>query len=157
MIQAWLVRQIPYLILSGGLVLLAYWVGSSLIERGRNELRPQIARLEQELASERVNRARSEAASSAYAQELVALRSRPVRTAPVRLCRSPDPVPASESALRTTGSTATTGSDERTVGADLEAGPDIGPELRALAMACDAENAKLRALQGWANGLEVLP
>ena len=155
MIQAWLLRQAPYLILSAGVILFGLWVGNSLIERGRNELRPQITKLEQELATERVNRARSEAASSAYAQELANLNSRPLRTTPVRLCREPaSSVSASESALRTTGSTSTTGSDERTAGADFDAGPDIGPALRALAMACDSENAKLRALQGWANGLD---
>jgi hypothetical protein len=154
MISAWLLRQAPYLILSAGVILLGLWIGSSLIERGRNELRPQIAQLEQELATERVNRARSEAASSAYAQELADLNRRPVRAAPVRLCIDSAAVSASESALRTTGTSTTTGSDERTAGADLEAGPDIGPALRALAMSCDLENAKLRALQGWANGLE---
>jgi hypothetical protein len=154
MIQAWLLRQAPYLILSVGVILFGYWIGSTLIERGRNEIRPQLEKLELELATERTNRARAEAASSAYAQELADLNRRPVRTTPVRLCVSPPAMPASESALRTTGTTATTGSNERTTGADLVAGPDIGPALRSLAMACDMENAKLRALQGWANGLE---
>jgi hypothetical protein len=154
MIQAWLLRQAPYLILSVGVILFGYWIGSTLIERGRNEIRPQLEKLELELATERTNRARAEAASSAYAQELADLNRRPVRTTPVRLCVSPPAMPASESALRTTGTTATTGSNERTTGEDLVAGPDIGPALRSLAMACDMENAKLRALQGWANGLE---
>ena len=153
MIQAWLLRQAPYLILSVGVILFGYWIGSTLIERGRNEIRPQLEKLELELATERTNRARAEAASSAYAQELADLNRRPVRTGPVRLCVTPA-VPSSESALRTTGTTATTGSNERTTGEDLVAGPDIGPALRSLAMACDMENAKLRALQGWANGLE---
>jgi hypothetical protein len=154
MISAWLLRQAPYLILSAGVILLGLWIGSSLIERGRNELRPQIAQLEQELATERVNRARSEAASSAYAQELADLNRRPVRAAPVRLCIDSAAVSTGNAAQGTAGASTVTGSDERTAGADLEAGPDIGPALRALAMSCDLENAKLRALQGWANGLE---
>jgi hypothetical protein len=153
-IQAWLLKQAPYLILSVGVILFGYWIGSTLIERGRNEIRPQLEKLELELATERTNRARAEAASSAYAQELADLNRRPVRTTPVRLCVSPPAMSPSESALRTTGTTATTGSNERTTGEDLVAGPDIGPALRSLAMACDMENAKLRALQGWANGLE---
>lgn len=157
MIQAWLLRQAPYVILSVAMILFAYWIGSSLIERGRNEIRPQVAKLEQELATERANRARAEAASSAYAQELADLNRRPVRNTPVRLCRSPDPVPARPAAEGVTDTASPTGSDAGSAGADLEAGPDIGPELRALAKACDMENAKLRALQGWASGLEVLP
>jgi hypothetical protein len=153
MITAWLMKQAPYLILSAAVILLGAWIGHSLIERGRNELRPKIEKLERELATERINRARSEAASSAYAQELANLNRRPVRTNPVRLCVTPA-VPASESASGVADSSPTTGSDAGSAGADLVAGPDIGPALRSLAMACDMENAKLRALQGWANGLE---
>jgi hypothetical protein len=154
MIQAWLLRQAPYLILSAGVILLGYWIGSTLIERGRNEIRPQLEKLELELATERTNRARAEAASSAYAQELADLNRRPVRTSPVRLCVSPPAVPASQSPSGVTDTSPSTGSDAGSAGSDLAAGPDIGPALRSLAMACDMENAKLRALQGWANGLD---
>ena len=154
MIQAWLLRQAPYLIIVVGVILLGYWIGSTLIERGRNEIRPQLEKLELELATERTNRARAEAASSAYSQELADLNRRPVRTSPVRLCVSPPAVPASQSSSGTTDTSPTTGSDAGSAGGDLAAGPDIGPALRSLALACDMENAKLRALQGWANGLE---
>ena len=154
MIQAWLLRQAPYLILSVGVILFGYWIGSTLIERGRNEIRPQLEKLELELATERTNRARAEAASSAYSQELADLNRRPVRTGPVRLCVNSPAVPASQSPSGVADSSSTTGSDAGSVGEDLAAGPDIGPALRSLAMACDMENAKLRALQGWANGLE---
>jgi len=153
-IQAWLLRQAPYLIIVVGVILLGYWIGSTLIERGRNEIRPQLEKLELELATERTNRARAEAASSAYSQELADLNRRPVRTSPVRLCVSPPAVPASQSSSGTTDTSPTTGSDAGSAGGDLAAGPDIGPALRSLALACDMENAKLRALQGWANGLE---
>lgn len=154
MIQAWILRQAPYLIMSAAVILFGYWIGSSLVERGRNEIRPQLEKVQQELATERVNRARAEAASSAYAQELAGLNRRPVRTAPVRLCVSPPSVPASTGSEGTTNPAPSGGSDDRPAGSDLEAGPDIGPALRELAMACDLENAKLRALQGWANGVE---
>jgi hypothetical protein len=154
MIQAWLLRQAPYLILAVGVILFGYWIGSTLIERGRNEIRPQLEKLELELATERTNRARAEAASSAYSQELADLSRRPVRTGPVRLCVSPPAVPASQSSSGTTDTSPSTGSDAGSAGSDLVAGPDIGPALRSLAMACDMENAKLRALQGWANGLD---
>lgn len=154
MIQAWLIRQIPMLILSAAIILFGYWIGSSLIERGRNEIRPQLEKAQQELAVERANRARAEAASSAYAQELADLNRRPVRTGPVRLCVSPPAVPTGQSASGVADSAAPGGSDVEPAGGNLEAGPDIGPALRDLAMACDMENAKLRALQGWANGLE---
>ena len=42
------------------------------------------------------------------------------------------------------------GSDAGSAGTNIEQGPDIGPELRGLAAQCDAQNAKLRALQKWA-------
>jgi hypothetical protein len=154
-IQAWLLRQAPYLILSVGVILFGYWIGSTLIERGRNEIRPQLEKLELELATERTNRARAEAASSAYSQELADLNRRPVRTGPVRLCVSPSSaMSASESTGGVTNPASATGGDAGSAGSDLTAGPDIGPALRSLALACDMENAKLRALQGWANGLD---
>jgi hypothetical protein len=155
MIRAFLLRYAPHALLAIGVALLAAFAIHTFREQGRNEIRPQVAKLEQELATERFNRKRAEAASSAYAQELADLNSRPVRATPVRLCREAAPsVPAGNAAQGAVGSTAATGGDERAAGADLEAGPDIGPALRSLAMACDLENAKLRALQGWANGLD---
>jgi hypothetical protein len=153
MIQAWLLRQAPYLIIVVGVILLGYWIGSTLIERGRNEIRPQLEKAQQELATERFNRARAEAASSAYSQELADLNRRPVRNTPVRLCVTPA-MSTSQSPSGVTDPSPTTGSDAGSAGGDLAAGPDIGPALRSLALACDMENAKLRALQGWANGLE---
>jgi hypothetical protein len=154
MIQAWLLRQAPYLILSAGVLLFAYWIGSSLIERGRNEIRPQLEKAQEELATERANRARAEAASSAYSQELANLNRRIVRNTPVRLCVTPSVSQDGAASQGADGSASQPGSDLGSAGSDLAAGPDIGPALRGLAMACDAENAKLRALQGWVNGLE---
>lgn len=121
-----------------------------LKELGRNELRPKVAELESLLAAEKNARERAETAANAYWTELGNLSRRPVSTAPVRLCVGP--MPSLESTTTSSdGATSRAGSDDRPAGGDLEAGPDIGPELYGLAKTCDAEIAKLRALQGWIN------
>ena len=149
----WLWRFAPHAIVAAVLGLTCIYVVYTLREQGRAELRPQIERLEAELAAERADRARAERAADSYQSEMERLRQRAIDRAtnrtPVRLCVSPPAPPAGDPALRTNGSTTTTGSDERKVGGDPKAGPDIGADLYALAAACDAENAKLRALQGW--------
>ena len=121
-----------------------------LKELGRNELRPKVAELESLLAAEKNARERAETAANAYWTELGNLSRRPVSTAPVRLCVGP--LPSLESTTTSSdGATSRAGSNNRPAGGDLEAGPDIGPELYGLAKTCDAEIAKLRALQGWIN------
>ena len=81
-----------------------------------------------------------------------AIRNRPSVSRPVRLCVNPAPVPSPrDSAPGTNGSSTTTGSNTGPSGSNTQAGPDIGPDLYALAQSCDAEIAKLRALQGWVN------
>lgn len=150
---AWLWRYAPHALIAAVLGLTCIYAVYTLREQGRAELRPQIERLEAELAAEKADRARAERASASYQSEMERLRERTARAAanrgPVRLCVIPTAPPAGDAALRTNGSTTTTGSDERTAGSDPKAGPDIGADLYALAAACDAENAKLRALQGW--------
>ena len=136
--------------LAAGLGMLAIYAVHTFREQGREEIRPQVERLEAELRTERANRIRAEVASTAYASELAALASRPARSTPVRLCREPAAVPANSAAQGTDGAAPTTGSSAGSAGANLEPGPDIGPELRELAAQCDAQNAKLRALQKWA-------
>lgn len=153
MISLFLARIAPYAIVSAFVIFSGFAAGQWIKEQGRKELRPQIERLEAELAAERADRARAERASDSYQLEIERLNKRTLdrtvnRTA-VRLCVSPPAPPIGDPALRTNGSTTTTGSDERKVGGDPKAGPDIGADLYALAAACDAENAKLRALQGW--------
>lgn len=149
----WLWRFAPHAIVAAVLGLTCIYVVYTLREQGRAELRPQIERLEAELAAERADRARAERAADSYQSEMERLReraaNRTVNRTPVRLCVTPAAPSAGDAALRTNGSTATTGSDERKVGGNPKAGPDIGADLYALAAACDAENAKLRALQGW--------
>lgn len=121
-----------------------------LKELGRNELRPKVAELESLLAAEKNARERAETAANAYWTELGNLSRRPVSAAPVRLCVGP--MPSLESTTTSSdGATSRAGSDDRPARGDLEAGPDIGPELYGLAKTCDAEIAKLRALQGWIN------
>lgn len=150
---AWLWRFAPHALIAAVLGLSCIYAVYTLREQGRAELRPQIERLEAELAAERADRARAERASASYQSEMERLRertlNRTVNRTPVRLCVSPPAPPVGNPALRTNGSPATTGSDERKVGGNPKAGPDIGADLYALAAACDAENAKLRALQGW--------
>ena len=150
---AWLWRYAPHALIAAVLGLTCIYAVYTLREQGRAELRPQIERLEAELAAERADRARAERASASYRLEVERLSKRAVDRAanrgPVRLCVSPPASPIEDAALRTNGSSATTGSDKRMDGGNLKAGPDIGADLYALAAACDAENAKLRALQGW--------
>jgi hypothetical protein len=147
-----LARISPYAIISALVIISGFAAGQWIKEQGRKELRPQIERLETALAEERADRARAERASGSYQLEIERLRERAARTAanrsPVRLCVTPapqggaapegtnDPAPAPRS-------------DDGSAGSNPQAGPDIGADLYALAAACDAENAKLRALQGW--------
>lgn len=146
----WLLKYAPHLVAVAVLIAGAALAVHKIREGVRNELAPKIDRLETELRAERATRIRAEMASNAYASELAVLASRPVRSTPVRLCRQPAAVPARSAPKRADGAAPTAGSDAGSAGANLEQGPDIGPELRGLAAQCDAQNAKLRALQKWA-------
>ena len=152
MIPWWVWRVAPYVIGSLIVVVAIASILHSVKEAGRAELKPEIERLERALAAAKADRARAQAASDSYRSEMDAIRSRPVPRTPVRLCRDPDPVPATvATAGRTDGRTTTSWGFNGTTGSDFEAGPDIGPDLYDLAAKCDAEIAKLRALQGWIN------
>lgn len=152
MMPWWLWRVAPYAIGVVVIVVASWGALNNAKEEGRNELRPEIERLEAELAAERSARERAQVASNAYRSEMDALRNRPPVRTPVRLCVNPAPVSDTrDTTPGTTGSSATTGFDDGSAGANTQAGPDIGPDLRALAFSCDAELAKLRALQGWVN------
>ena len=153
MIQAWLIRQIPWMIIILAVIGSAWAVGAWLKEQGREEMRPVIERLQSELKSEQEARKRNEAAINGYLAELETIRNRPRPTTPVRLC-VPAPRPEPEvSSTSTDDTTSTTGFSLGETGTDFVAGPDIGPALRDLALGCDAENAKLRALQNWVKDL----
>lgn len=147
MIQAWLIRQMPWVLISLALIGSGWAVGAWLMEKGRAEMRPQIQKLQAELDNERAARIRNEEAVNGYLKELEGLRSRPRPTSPVRLCVTPR---QAEPAARTIDDSPTTGGSRTSPdGENNLAGPDIGPPLRELAYQCDAENAKLRALQNW--------
>ena len=146
----WLLKYAPHLVAVAVLIAGAALAVHKIREGVRNELAPKIDRLETELRAERADRARAEMASSAYASELAALASRPIRNTPVRLCRQPAAVPARSAPEGVVGAAPTAGNGAGSAGANLEEGPDIGPDLRELAAQCDAQNAKLRALQRWA-------
>lgn len=147
----WL-RFMPYLLGLLSVLGAGYYIVESAKEKMQKHYEPIIQQLEQDLASERANAQRNEDAINGYLTELEGLR-RPRPRTPVRLCVNPVPAPAK--ATESLANTTTVGGDVFTeTRADFEPGPDIGDDLRNLAAACDAEVAKLRALQGWANGLD---
>lgn len=150
MIQAWLLKQAPLIVISLTIIGAGLWVGNSLIERGRNEVRPMLDKalaerdnLASQLENERAERKKTEEAISAYSKELATLRRRP-RGEPVRVCFDEiAPVPAPGAAAGDTdGTAALAGGLPGTARGDLEA-------LRELAYQCDAVSARLRALQKW--------
>jgi hypothetical protein len=152
MIQAWLLRQAPLIVVSLAVIGAGLWVGHSLIERGRNEVRPMLDKalserdnLASQLENERAERKKTEEAISAYSKELATLRRRP-RGEPVRVCfdeTAPVPAPGA-AASDPDGTAALAGGLPGTARGDLEA-------LRELAYQCDAVSARLRALQKWAS------
>jgi hypothetical protein len=150
MIQAWLLKQAPLIVISLTIIGAGLWVGNSLIERGRNEVRPMLDKalserdnLASQLENERAERKKTEEAISAYSKELATLRRRP-RGEPVRVCFDETaPVPAPGTAAgNTDGTAALAWGLPGTARGDLEA-------LRELAYQCDAVSARLRALQKW--------
>lgn len=149
---AWLWRYAPHAVIAAGLGLLCIYAVYTFREQGRAELRPQIERLEAALAEERADRARAERAADSYQSEMERLRERTARGAvnrpAVRLCVTPD-AQGGRASEGTDGAATTAGSDAGSPRSNPQAGPDIGADLYALVAACDAENAKLRALQGW--------
>jgi hypothetical protein len=152
MIQAWLLKQAPLVVISLTVIGAGLWVGNSLIERGRNEVRPMLDKalserdnLASQLENERAERKKTEEAISAYSKELASLRRRP-RGEPVRVCfdeTTPMPAPGA-AAGDTDGAAALAGGLPGTARGDLEA-------LRELAYQCDEVSARLRALQRWAS------
>lgn len=87
-------------------------------------------------------------ASKGYQDELTQIASRPVPSTPVRLCRAASSVrPASPATGGPGPAVPAAGVGEPGASADLEQGPDIGPELAALAKRCDAVTAQGRAIQ----------
>ena len=149
MIPLWVWRYAPHMIVAALLGLIIVFGIHRAKEQVRAELEPKIESLEAQLAAERADRARAEAAASAYRSEMDGLRSRPVPRTPVRLCNETRAVPADPAAEGTDGRTTTTAGGNELARSDFAEGPDIGPDLYALAAMCDAEFAKLRALQKW--------
>jgi hypothetical protein len=151
MMPVWLLRYLPHLIAAVAVVAAAAWGVHKIREGVRDELEPEIRRLETQLRAERADRARAETALDAYRAELDGLASRTQPATPVRLCRTApvrSPKPPTEGA---DAAAPAAGGDAGQVGADSGegSGPDIGPDLRDLAASCDAISARLRALQGW--------
>jgi hypothetical protein len=151
MIQLWLARNIAWIAISAVVIGAGFWVGHSLKEAGRNEIRPALdaALAERDnilatLKNERAARQKAEGAISAYSQELQSIRRR-YSTEPVRVCFDETaPVPATgATAVSADAASASAGSIPAAPRGDLTA-------LRELAFQCDALSAQLRALQQWA-------
>lgn len=149
MIPLWLWRYAPHAIVAAFIGLIAAYGIHRAKEQVRAELKPKIESLEAQLEAERADRARAEAAASAYRSEMDALRSRPVPRTRVRLCNETRAAPADSATQGVDGRTTTTAGGNELARSDFAQGPDIGPDLYALAQMCDAEFAKLRALQQW--------
>jgi hypothetical protein len=145
----WWLRYVPTIAVTAMLGLAVAYGIHRAKEQVRAELEPKIEKLEADLAAERADRARAEAATDAYRSEVDALRNRPVSRSPVRLCNETRAAPAEPAAQGTDGSATTTSGGNELARSDFAQGPDIGPDLYALAQMCDAEFAKLRALQQW--------
>lgn len=145
----WWLRYVPTIAVTAMLGLAVAYGIHRAKEQVRAELEPKIEKLEADLAAERADRARAEAATDAYRSEVDALRNRPVSRAPVRLCNETRSVPTDSAAQGTDDSTTRTAGGNELSRGDFAQGPDIGPDLYALAAVCDAEYAKLRALQQW--------
>ena len=152
MIQAWLLKQAPMIVISLTVIGAGLWVGHTLIERGRNEVRPMLDKalaerdnLAATLENERAERRRAEEAVGAYSKEIASLRRRP-RGEPVRVCfDETTPMPATGTAASDPdGAAPSAGVVSGAARGDLEA-------LRELAYQCDAVSARLRALQRWAS------
>ena len=150
MMPFWVWRVAPYAVGVVIVVVAAMGALHNAKEEGRAELKPEIERLEAALAAERSDRARAEAAADSYRSEMDALRSRPVSRTPVRLCVEA-PAPVRGTAERVDGPAPAPAGGNEPARSDITQGPDIGPDLYALAQMCDAEFAKLRALQKWVN------
>lgn len=153
MIQAWLLRQAPYIIISVALLTVGFAVGNWLIGIGRGQVQPHLDRalaerdnLASTLEFERANAKKAEEAVNAYTKEIAGLRRALRDRPPVRVCFSDAPnVPAAGAASGgANDSTPSAGSVPGTPRGDLAA-------LRELAYQCDAVSAQLRAIQKWAS------
>lgn len=155
------IRYAPQLLLAVGIAFglhLAFDAGKT---RARASLEPQLISLQAEVnyararaQAEQMARERVEKTLESYHAEILEVRTRPAPVGPVRLCRNPAPrLPATPAAPGgADGAASRAGSGAEGAGGDSGEGPgpDIGPDLAALAASCDVVAARLRALQGWA-------
>lgn len=155
------IRYAPQLLAAVGILFGAHLVYDFGRAREQAKLRPELISAQAEINSlrvraeaERIARERVEKTLESYHAEILEIRTRPVPAAPVRLCRNPAPrLPVTPAAPGgADGAASRPGSDAEGAGGDSGQGPgpDIGPDLAALAASCDVVAARLRALQGWA-------
>ncbi len=155
------IRYAPQLLAVVGILFIAHLVYDYGRAREQAKLRPELISAQAEINSlraraqaEGIARERVEKTLEAYHAEILEVRTRPAPVGPVRLCRNPAPrVPAAPAAPGgADGAASRAGSGAEGAGGDFGEGPgpDIGPDLAALAASCDVVAARLRALQGWA-------
>jgi len=145
----------------GAFALVNHWrLDSGRLKVERVQHSAKVNELEQRIAFEIDNQRKANAASDQYQKKLAELDAAradiPVRT--VRLCNGPKPVsataaratPGGPDAASTEGLQEAAGSDTRDRWSDD--GPDIGPELYAVADDGDKCSAQVDALQAWIRG-----
>jgi len=138
--------KISALILFGGAVAFAGWKANDW-RTDAARLRTELAAAESRLANAQIAMRAAQSASEDYQNELEIIRSRPVSTSPVRLCVNPRVPARGRAQPGSDAGSAPAGVVSSGDGPNLEEGPDIGPELRALARKADEVSARLRAHQ----------
>jgi hypothetical protein len=143
-------RLAAYLVLALALAGAGAW-GSFVVLDWRADAR-QLAGVRQELTDLRARHAlevkAAQEATDGYRSELQSLQRARARqpARPVRLCQPPvQAQPDSSAPGRADGPGTAAGELPTGTGP----GPDIGPDLAAIADRCDAVAAQLRGLQGW--------
>jgi hypothetical protein len=145
-----LVLGVAVLAVIGGLITLQHFTVKRL-NAAKAELRTAHATLEAERAARAHELKIAREASNDYQTRLAKLATDKAATPTrhVRLCRQTDSgVPATASATSGTDS-GTAAEQPGTSGPNIEAGPDIGVELYALADEADQRAAQCNALIGW--------
>lgn len=161
--MTWLsaIRYAPLMLAVVGIAFGAHLVYHYGRAREQAKLRPELVSAQAEINSlrarvqaERIARERVEKTLESYHAEILEIRTRPMPAAPVRLCRNAAArLPATPAATGgADGAASRPGSRAEDAGGNSAEGPgpDIGPDLAALAVSCDVVAARLRALQGWA-------
>lgn len=148
MIPVWLTPKIlklgAVILILGSAVFLGYKVNGWRNDAVRYKSEWQAA--ENRLEIHRAALKAAQRAAKDYHDELETIRNRSAPGGPVRLCVDPA-VPGADSTAGAGGTAPASGLVSGAIGSDHQAGPDIGADLRALALRADELSAQMRALQ----------